>query len=237
MTISPERLAAYADGELSDAERREIEIAIAADPELARQVAAHQALRSRLSAHFAPILDAPLPERLVAPLGLPDERVIDLAAVREQRERRRRIPRWTWIAGPALAASLVLAIVRPGGDGSDTMVIEGRRYAAGSLAQALDQQLSANQPAGAPTRILLSFKDPSGSYCRGFSGEKRAGIACQDAQGWQLRKLVGASGAPGSEYGQAGSEQTALMAAAQEMAVGGALDAAEERSAQARGWH
>ena len=236
MTISPERLAAYADGELSDVDRREIEIAIAADPELARQVAAHRALRSRLSAHFAPILSAPLPERLVAPLGLGDERVIDLAAAREHRDRRRRIPRWTWIAGPALAASLVLAIVRPGGDGSDITVIDGRRYAAGSLAQALDEQLSANQPGTAPTRILLSFKDPGGSYCRGFSGEERAGIACRDAQGWQVRKLVGASGAARGEYGQAGGEQAALLAAAQDMAADGALDAAQEQSARARGW-
>ncbi len=236
MTITPERLAAFADGELSEAECREIEALVAADPGLARQVAAHRALRQRLSAHFEPILKAPLPDHLVAQLAQPDLQVVDLAKARQQRDSRRGIPRWTWFAAPALAASLVLTLMLPWRDQSEITLIDGHAYAAGSLADALDSQLSANQPASAQTRMLLSFKDSGGAYCRGFSGKAQTGIACRDENGWQLRKLIGGSQVKGGEYRQAGSEDAALMALAQDMAPEGALDAGQEQAAKARGW-
>lgn len=236
MTITPERLAAFADGELPEADARIVEALVAQDADLARLVAAHRALRQRLSAHFAPILTAPLPDQLVARLAQPDPQIIDFAKAREQRDSRRGIPRWTWIAGPALAASLVLAVVLPGQEKGDTTLIEGRAYAAGPLAETLDGQLSANQSGSGPTRILLSFKDSAGAYCRGFSGEAQSGIACRDQKGWQLRKLVGGSQGEGGDYRQAGSQDAELMALAQDMAPEGALDASQEQAAKARGW-
>lgn len=236
MTITPERLAAFADGELPEAEARIVEAQVAQDADLARQVAAHRALRQRLSAHFAPILTAPLPDHLVAQLAPSDPEVVDFAKARERRDSRRGIPRWTWIAGPALAASLVLAVVLPGQDKDSTMLVEGRTYAAGPLAEALDSQLSVNQPASAQTRILLSFRDGDGAYCRGFSGHAQAGIACRDQRGWQLRKRVGGSQGEGGDYRQAGSNDAELMALAQEMAPDGALDASQEQAAKAHGW-
>lgn len=236
MTITPERLAAFADGELSEAEARIVEAQMAQDPNLARQVAAHRALRQRLSAHFAPILDAPLPNYLVAPLSEPEPHVVDFAKARDRRYSRRGIPRWTWIAGPALAASLVLAVMLPGQNKGDTMVVERGAYAAGPLAQALDSQLSANQPASSQTRILLSFRDSAGAYCRGFSGRAEAGIACRDRKGWELRKVIGGAQAGGGDYRQAGSQDAELMALAQDMAPEGALDANQEQAAKARGW-
>lgn len=236
MTITPERLAAFADGELPEADARIVEALVAQDADLARQVTAHRALRQRLSAHFAPILTAPLPDQLVARLAQPDPQIIDFAKAREQRDSRRGIPRWTWIAGPALAASLVLAVVLPGQEKGDTTLIEGRAYAAGPLAETLDGQLSANQSGSGPTRILLSFKDSAGVYCRGFSGEAQSGIACRDQKGWQLRKLVGGSQGEGGDYRQAGSQDAELMALAQDMAPEGALDASQEQAAKARGW-
>jgi len=236
MTITPERLAAFADGELSEVECREIEALVAADPGLARQVAAHRALRQRLSAHFEPILNAPLPDHLVAQLAEPELQVVDLAKARQQRDSRRGIPRWKWFVGPALAASLVLTLMQPWRDKDEITLIDGHAYAAGPLAAALDNQLSANQPASAQTRILLSFRDSGGTYCRGFSGKARAGIACRDDNGWQLRKVIGGSQVKGSDYRQAGSEDAALMALAQDMAPEGALDAGQEQEAKARGW-
>lgn len=236
MTITPERLAAFADGELPEAEARIVEAQVAQDPVLARQVVAHRALRQRLSAHFAPILDAPLPNYLVAPLSEPDSHVVDFAKARDGRDTRRAIPRWTWIAGPALAASLVLAVMLPRQDKGDTMLVEGRTYAAGPLAEALDNQLSANQPASPQTRILLSFRDSAGAYCRGFSGRAEAGIACRNRKGWELRKLIGGAQGGGGDYRQAGSEGAELMTLAQDMAPEGALDANQEQAAKARGW-
>jgi hypothetical protein len=228
MRISPEELAAFADGELDAARRNQVAALVAADPTLAAQVEAHRKLRAQLSAHFAPVLDEPLPQRLTDQLA-PEVEVIDFAAARALRDSRRRLPRWRWIAAPALAASLALALFAPrGGDDNG--------YVSEQLASALDNQLVATQPRGAPTRILLSFRDDAGVYCRAFSAPRQSGIACRDSQGWRLRELgAGETERPG-EYRQAGSSSAAVMEAAQTMAAGPALDAAEEENAKAQRW-
>lgn len=236
MTITPERLAAFADGELPEDEARIVEALVAQDPDLAAKVAAHRALRQRLFAHFDPILKAPLPDQLVARLAQSETSVVDFAEVREKRNSRWSIPRWTWIVGPGLAASLVLAVVLPRQDKGEATLVGGRAYAAGPLADALDSQLSSPQLPAAQTRILLTFKDSAGAYCRGFSGAAQAGIACRDHKGWQLRKVIGGSQAGGGDYRQAGSQDAELMAIAQDMAPEGALDADQEQAAKARGW-
>ncbi|WP_421847858.1 anti-sigma factor family protein [Novosphingobium sp.] len=240
MTITPEQLAAFADGELPEAEAQEIAKAVAQDADLARKVAQHRALRAQLSAHFAPIMDAPIPDRLTAALKAPQAQVIDLAAARLARaskqspslpdQRQASWRRWAWIAAPALAASLALVVLLP--KHQDT----GPAYATGPLAEALGNQLSASTPGATQTRILLSFKDGTGTYCRAFSGAAQAGIACHDERGWQLRKVLGAAAGPSNDYRQAGSADAALMAMAQDMAPDGALDAAQEQEAKARGW-
>jgi hypothetical protein len=227
MTITREDVAAFVDGELDPAREAEVAAAISADPALAEQVEAHRALKQRLGDHFAPILDAPLPDALTAPLRTRG-RVIDFAAAREKRSRASVVPRWSWIAVPALAASLALAVFLPRGPG------EG--YADGALASALEEQLVATQASGARTRILLSFRDEAGVYCRAFAGEARSGIACRDAEGWRLLLQGGGAAAPDSEYRMAGNPTAAVLERAQALAAGPALDAAEEQTARARGW-
>jgi len=49
MTIEPEMLMAYADGELDPLNAKRVERAIASDPALAREVERHRALRRRIS--------------------------------------------------------------------------------------------------------------------------------------------------------------------------------------------
>lgn len=224
MRVSPEELAAFADGELGEARAAEVAAAVAADPALEAQVRAHRALRQRLGAHFAPLLEAPLPERLTDALQPP---VVDFAAAREKR-RARTLARWGWVAGPALAASLALAVFLPKGADSS--------YAGGALAEALEGQLVATQPPDAPTRILLSFRDRSGAVCRAFAGEANSGIACRDAEGWRLVATDGGATAQMGEYRRAGSAAERTLERAQAMASGPALDAEEERAARARGW-
>lgn len=231
MTITPELLAAYADGELDAQAAREIEAQIAGDPELQATLATHRALRTRLAAHFAPIADQPVPHQLVeAVTGSGSEaEVIDFAAEARKRRPAPAPRRWGRIAGPALAASLVLALVGinllPTGD-----------YAQGNLAQALDSQLAATQKSDAPVRILLSFRDKDGTYCRGFAGKVRSGIACRDDRGWRLRKLFGGGEGGTTEYRQAGNPNMAVMVAIEDMAAGPALAAAEEETAARQGW-
>ena len=227
MSVTREELAAFADGELDAARAAEVAAAVAADPALDAQVRAHLALEDRLSAHFAPIVEAPLPDRLTAALR-PQFQVIDFAAAREKREWTRSLPRWSWIAGPALAASLALAVFMPRGASGD--------YAQGALAETLDGQLIAAQSADVPTRVLLSFRDEAGAYCRAFAGEAQSGIACRDAEGWRMMFQGEGAAAQAGEYRMAGAAAEEVLRRAQEMAAGPALDAAGERSAKARGW-
>jgi len=246
MTITPEQLAAFADGELPEAEAQTIAQIVEQDADLARKVAQHRALREQLAAHFAPIMDAPIPERLTAALTAPQGQVIDLAIARKERASRVSVDavdqrqgtwrRWAWIAAPALAASLVLAVVLPKLDNQESPSANGPGYASGQLAEALANQLSADTSGTAPTRILLSFRDSTGTYCRAFASKAQSGIACRDDRGWQLRKVLGAAAIKSSDYRQAGSADAALMTMAQEMAPDGAFDAAQEQDAKAHGW-
>jgi len=66
MNLSDETLMAYADGELDDATRQQIREAINRDPEIARRVASHQALRDSLRSSFEPVLAEAVPDRLLA---------------------------------------------------------------------------------------------------------------------------------------------------------------------------
>lgn len=224
--ISRAELAAWADGEVTGARGDEIAATVLADPELQAEVAAHRALKARLASHFAPLAEAPVPDRLRALLEdhahQPAE-VTDLAAARA----RRRLPRWSWLAAPALAASLALAVFLPGGSGS-------LADSDPALVAALDGQLVTSQPGDADTRILLSFRDAAGDYCRAFDQGARAGIACREQGGWALRVEMDGTGRAGGEYQQAGAAE--VLAAAQDMAVGPALTSGEEEAARAAGW-
>lgn len=231
MTISDNELAAFADGQLSPADAARVEQAVAADPELARRLVDHRLLKDRLAGHFAPIMAEVPPERLTALLR-PQPPVVDLAAAREERSQRARLPRWTWVAGPALAASLLIAVLVPGNGGGPSVV-----YADSQLAAVLDSQLVADQNPDAQTRVLLSFVRDDGDYCRAYASDRQSGIACNDGTGWALvEQAAGATGSQG-EYQQAGSSMADVLARAQEMAVGGALDAGAELEARERGWH
>jgi len=232
MSITQEQIAAYADGELTGEEIAAVEAAIAADPALARKVEAHRALKARLSAHFAPIADQAVPAHLAALLTAPPAQsaeVVSFAAARQQRGLAPLVRRWAPIAGPALAASLILALWQPW----QTRTPEG--YAGGELAAALDTQLAAAQTSGAVTRVLVSFEREGGDLCRAYRSGEAGGIACRDTTGWKIERQFALGGAAAGQFRQAGSEAE-LMAAAQDMATGDALDADAERAAKARGW-
>jgi hypothetical protein len=224
MTVTPEELAAFADGELAEPRRSQIAAEIAQDGALAAEVERHRALKDRLGAHFAPILDQPVPEELKALLVGGKAKVADLTAARQ----RRAFPRWGWVAAPALAASLALAVFLPGGTS------EG--YAGSELAAVLDDRLVAQQGGDEPVRVLLSFRDEAGAYCRAFTGAEQGGIACRDQTGWQLRFETEGADGQGTDYRMAGADPAELLERAQDMAVGAALNSSQEEAAKAAGW-
>ncbi len=234
MTVTRDELAAFADGELTGARARAVEAALAADPGLLGDLERHRALKAQLCARFDPIVSEPVPEALIALLQTaaeePASNVVGFAEARDRIAEKRRLPRWSWVAGPALAASLALVVLVPrGGD-------DNAGYADAQLAGLLDQRLVAQQAPGEETRVLLSFRERGGSYCRAFSGVGGGGIACRDATGWKLEALGEGSAGSDSDYRMAGASDPAILARAQAMAEGAALDGGQEAAARAHGW-
>lgn len=234
MSITDELIAAYADGELAGEQKAAVEAALGADPALARKVEAHQALKLRLASHYAPVAEMPVPTQMVGLLfeceAEPDRgTVASFAAARQKRGLSPMVRRWAPFAGPALAASVVLALWQPWQSGTP----DG--YAAGDLAAALDTQLAATQPAGADTWILVSFPREGGSLCRAWRGAGDGGIACRDEAGWKIERRFALEGPASAQFRQAGSEAE-LLAVVQDMAAGEALDAEAERAAKTRDW-
>ncbi|MDE1467113.1 anti-sigma factor family protein [Aurantiacibacter sp. D1-12] len=240
--ITPEELAAWADGELTGERGDAIAAAVEADPALQAKIDAHRALKSKLSAHFAPIAEEPVPDHLAALLQTPapaaandqietpegSATIVNFAEAKEKRT----MPRWGWIAGPALAATLALAVFLPGGGTSDP--VGPNPYADTQLASVLDSQLVADQGAGMDTRILLSFQNEGGEFCRAYSAGETGGIACRDDNGWRMEATGDGVDGGNTEFRMAGAAE--IMAAAQEMAAGDALDAEAEEAAREAGW-
>src|SRR5882724_6659466 len=146
MSFSDDILMAYADGELDVKTRAQVEDAMAADPAIARRVAAHQALRKTLRAGFDKVLEEPVPERLIAAAraasrapsenraptesgalpvsGAPSENGVVLP-FRPKRARSPTSIRWGWPHWGAIAASFVL--------GALVLHFGADRYSSGSV--------------------------------------------------------------------------------------------------------
>jgi hypothetical protein len=243
MNFSDETVMAYADGELDVATRAAVEAAMALDPQLALRVARHRALRGRLHAALDPVLDEPLPQRLLASVqGAPAQRRADRSALQHQAA-----PRWSWPQWGAIAASLVTGVLlgpllwrMPAG--SMLVSRDGQVLASGALARALTEQLASNQPPGAPVQIGVSFRARNGDYCRTFVLQDEsalAGLACRGHQAWRLEVLAHGPAPPAAAagYRPAGSALPASVThTLDELIAGEPLDAGAEAAARARGW-
>ena len=229
MTISPEQLAAYADGELDEITAARARRAVEGDPHLASDLAKLTELQNMLAARFDPILAEPVPERLSSPIE-DAAKVVSLDPARQARQSLWQRPQFRFGAGAAIAASLVVAVLVGGRGGAP------QGYADTQLAAALDGTLS-GQTAPDGTRLLISFRNGEGAACRGYTAQTASGIACHDDRGWKLKVFGGADAQQTTQYRQAGSADSAVMAAAQDMAAGPAFDVAAEGAARKTGWN
>ena len=254
MTITDETLMAFADGELDDAARAAVELALHTDPQLAKRVAEHRALRQRIQAAYSAELSEPVPERLLSAAkrraDASGTNVVNLQDARDAmaRDTARARPLRTWW-GPAgsIAASLVIGVGLGYGlwhqSSPLTRNAGGALVASGQLAQGLSQQLAADGSAAAAVQIGISFLARSGDYCRTFvlSGAiSPAGVACHHGQEWQILTLSqsAASGSATAGYRTAASEMSpAILQAVQELISGEPLDATAEAAARSKGWN
>lgn len=246
MSVTDEELMAYADGELSGEAAARVEVAIAGNPALSARLEAARRLQGTLRGHLDPIAAEPVPDALTAMIAAAredDAKIVSLTDARARREvkapPRPLLQRWS---GFAIAASLVVGLMlgtqlRSGGVIGEK---NGALVASGDLAKGLDTQLASASDDGAGLRILTSFRREGGDYCRVFASGATAGIACKDEGDWVLERTTASGATDGTgqagAYRQAGSVQSELMAAAQDMAVGDPLNAAQEHAAKADGW-
>ncbi|WP_298401662.1 anti-sigma factor [Sphingobium sp.] len=225
--IDEAMLIALVDGELDEVNRRRVERAVADDPALAERLALHRRLRDRLSGHYAPVADEPVPQRLRA-LVEESATVVPLA---------RPVARWRgWAMGGAIAASLVLGLGVGRMSGSEAGPIgmrDGVMVAQGALGRALDTQLASAQE-DAAIRIGLSFRRKGGGWCRSFDGAM-AGVACREGEGWQVQQVLPGAGTA-TAYRQASSADARIMATVDALMDGAPLDASAEKAAQSGGW-
>jgi len=242
-------LMAYADGELDEPQRSEIERALRTDPDLAAAVERHRALRKKVFDAFAGVLDEPVPGHLRPAAGdkvhsldaarTARARAVSAAAAAAAAPRNAAWPRWG-----ALAATLVVGVLAGGawfggaGGGAGDLVADasGRLAARGALATALSGQLASDPAPGSPVRIGVSFAARDGGYCRSFQAGASAGLACRSGDGWRIPVLNEAAPADGAYRQAASGMPQAVLDAIDERIAGTAMDAAAERAARERGW-
>ena len=248
MRFSDETLMAFADGELDEQTRREVELALRDDPALAEKVRQHKAMRSNVFNAFSSTLAEEVPQRLQA--AARSGKVVHLDSVRQVRTPPPVVPPekpgWAWPQWGALAATLVVGVLagvlgsRSVGDGEQLAAFDrqsGALAAQGPLAQALSQQLASAAPANPDVKVGISFVARDGHYCRSFMLPGTAGLACRSRAGWQIPVMVNSVDSAAGDYRQAGSAlPQAVLDAIDARIAGQALDAAGEKTALQQGW-
>ena len=232
------QLAAFINGNLDDEALIDaIEAAINADPALAERAEAQaggDALAPLVREAYAPVLDAPVPERLIAAAAQHEAEVVDLAAARAAKAPVLPTPAndtgrggWRWPQFGAIAASLALGVMIGGpllNGGSDAPAGESLVLASADLAAMLDSVPSGQKADLASLgegEVVLTFRDGDGRLCRQFmiesAGNTSDAVACSGGaaggSGWQI-EAYGRRAAPAGEMKLAGGDAAPAVVAA-----------------------
>ena len=195
-------------------------------------------LDRRVAAAYDDVLREPVPDRLANLLATPAPAAVTNLAV----ERSRRRGNWSWAQWGGMAASLALGVFvgwqfDASRGGGDALLAEagGKVVAGPALSQALDERLASDS--AARVAVQLSFLDKSGQYCRTFSADSVAGLACRDNGRWNVVATAQAPAANATAMRQASSSlPKAVLDAVDARIAGHSLDAAQERAARDHGW-
>ena len=221
-----ERLAAWLDGAMSDAEAAEFERMLDSDPELAARAASWKANDSFIAQAFAPLAQQQPDPALLARLGLAEDPVPHAANDNPPWWRGRGL----MIGSGALAAGLALVMV---------LVGRGTAPAGGDeLSLALDTTPSLHTARLADGRMIeprLTVRAADGRWCREYvSGDKDV-LACRGDQGWETIGEGKAASSVGDDSNGSGNialaggpDGAALDAAYARIGASDPLDAAAE---------
>ena len=180
--IEEETFFAWLDGELGPSEAAEMEVRVAADPELKRLADQHRALGSQLRSAFDPIADSPVPQTLQAALR-PTAQVIDFGAAKRARSMPA-VAQWTAMAA-TLAIGIFIGTRVPQESSAPVQAEAGKLYAAASINRAANGCAKAKRPRTFSRTIVRTIASP-GDGARSipatasFADPNGGTSACQD---------------------------------------------------------
>jgi anti-sigma factor RsiW len=240
MGITDQLLMAYVDGELSPDLAALILSRMESEPDLLERLERHQRLRSELSAVYGPVMAEPLPPDLATML-VQEGAKVGASTARLAHDFAFRGFAKLWPVWAAVAAAAVVGVgLSEALHRNDPLALSrGQIVAAGPLARSLEHNLAADV-SGSGARIMASFEDRSGRYCRVFKarGGREDGVACKNDGRWQVVALANAVGAePSGVARQAPSALAASVAATvDEFQASSVLTPEQERQARAQQW-
>ncbi len=224
--MNDEKIGAYLDGELDEAQQRDALTELGANPGAAIRLAdiarADKALRIGLAAPSTPH-DAALALKL--------RNGTQFGSKRTQRP---------WAAAAALAAACVLGAFL-GAALQGGAQLPGVHSVSPELAAALETLPSGDTRAiaGGSVTLAQSIETASG-YCRQFQLSDRNGasdaLACREGGQWTIALLAPAHSEAGAGFSTAGAQETALDATLEALGSPAFVDPAEEAELIDRGW-
>lgn len=234
-SVSDETLTAYADGELDAEEAARVRAAVAADPALARRLAALGEAREAARAAFADVAREPVPAALIASVL-----AADASGPPPRRAANTNVRRTAAIAASValVVGGMLGALLAP----SPTRMahpLDPLGPATPMLARALDAAGSGQEVAfmGGMIRLLASYPTDRGP-CRSFAVESATpvtALACREGDVWRTRIAV-ARPITADGFTPASGEDPLLRELLDRIGAGAPLDAETERAAIARGW-
>lgn len=242
--FSDEVVMAYADGELDGPQRADLEKAVAVDAALAGRVRVQRDLRDRVRSAYRPVLDEPMPARLMqtvqaTPAPLQAD-VVNLEDVRRARDieraslRAQKWARWGGMAASLLLGLAVGMLIKAGDGAIVAESADGKLIAHGAVDQALSTQSAS--AANGKAAVQISFVDRSGDYCRTFTAATTAGLACRQGHVWVVQLLVQTQSMSTPMRQAASALPMAILQAVDQRIQGSPLDAASEQAALRQGW-
>ena len=226
-----ERLAAWLDGAMNEADAAAFAAEMECDPALAERAARWRANDQAIAQAFAPMANETIDPALVARLGLATPVAAPSAANDNPPWWRRHLPLTGALVASA-AAALALVIMPRGGQAP-----------LDPLSQALETTPSLAQASLADGRRIvpmLTVRAADGRWCREYRGDGRIGLACRGANGWTVEaegKASNGEAPSGDDYALAsGADGAALEGAYRRLGATDPVDGTTETAAIAAHW-
>lgn len=247
LVITDELLMAYADGELEEGLAEQVGQAIDGSPVLAARLKVFHVTGRALAPHFDAVMDSQPPAAMLqairsAPMARPADASQKLSLVDSLRRVLQGLglgsSPWTALAG--VAAGLLIGAVATQSIGNGALLAEqdGKLVATGALERTLESA-SMQASRDESVRIVATFKDETGRWCRLYEGAAHSGLACREGpQHWQV--LAAGEGRSSGEdsyvTADGGGAKAVDDLATSMMESSAALDAEAEAALIKSGW-